>query len=495
MLKKQSWLLVVVLVIFTSTVPVWASVIKVGTAPWGDYSTVQEAVNATVAGDEIWVMEGEYLLSQEILIAKAISIFGGFQGTESTLAERDWQDHTTVIDGDHAVRCFSITETVLIDGFTVKNGYNQGSGAGIYIMDAAPIIRNCQFEANRADATGGAVYNSGFNCEASPEISGCIFNGNKAVHKGGAIYNAYSAPLISGCKFTSNSTTNTDMGSGDSSGGAIYVDTRSAPEIIGCTFANNSVNIYGGAIYCNGWAASAATLIKNCVFTQNTADYCGGALFAVHFTGIVSNGVFNSNSALLNGGGIENYDPDDTVIVNCTLWNNSAGSGPGIYDSDASDVTLTIANTIVWNNSSSGQVIVNNYGAPLVTHSNIKGSGSSSSWDDTYGLDGGGNIDEVPLFFATDDLHLQAGSPGIDAGDNTLDDLPDTDLDGQERILDGDGNGVAVVDMGAYEFTSKTCEYDLDRDGDVDGEDLSLFAVQLADLKSFAIEFGRIDCQ
>ena len=111
------------------------------------------------------------------------------------------------------------------------------------------------------------------------------------------------------------------------------------------------------------------------------------------------------------------------------------------------------------------------------------------------GLDGGGNIDEVPLFFATDDLHLQAGSPGIDAGDNTLDDLPDTDLDGQERILDGDGNGVAVVDMGAYEFTSKTCEYDLDRDGDVDGEDLSLFAVQLADLKSFAIEFGRIDCQ
>jgi len=43
-------------------------------------------------------------------------------------------------------------------------------------------------------------------------------------------------------------------------------------------------------------------------------------------------------------------------------------------------------------------------------------------------------------------------SPSIDAGDNLTPNLPDTDIDGDPRVLDGDGNGTATIDMGVDEF-------------------------------------------
>ena len=45
------------------------------------------------------------------------------------------------------------------------------------------------------------------------------------------------------------------------------------------------------------------------------------------------------------------------------------------------------------------------------------------------------------------------GSPCIDAGTNEpASGLPADDLDGNPRPLDGDGDTVAIADMGAYEF-------------------------------------------
>ncbi|TMA61480.1 MAG: hypothetical protein E6J80_00105, partial [Deltaproteobacteria bacterium] len=67
-----------------------------------------------------------------------------------------------------------------------------------------------------------------------------------------------------------------------------------------------------------------------------------------------------------------------------------------------------------------------------------------------------GNISADPLFAdpVNANYHLQLGSPAIDAGDNTAPELPAKDIDGDPRILDGDGDGVAVVDMGVDEFTT-----------------------------------------
>lgn len=70
--------------------------------------------------------------------------------------------------------------------------------------------------------------------------------------------------------------------------------------------------------------------------------------------------------------------------------------------------------------------------------------------------DDGGNLNADPLFAdaAAGNFHLRAGSPAVDAaGTAAIDPLLEgaLDRDGLARITDGDGDGVAARDMGAYE--------------------------------------------
>jgi hypothetical protein len=69
------------------------------------------------------------------------------------------------------------------------------------------------------------------------------------------------------------------------------------------------------------------------------------------------------------------------------------------------------------------------------------------------GWAGEGNIDADPLFVnaAAGDFRLRMDSPCIDAGTNDAPDLPLADHEGDDRVIDGDLDGLAVVDIGADE--------------------------------------------
>jgi hypothetical protein len=100
---------------------------------------------------------------------------------------------------------------------------------------------------------------------------------------------------------------------------------------------------------------------------------------------------------------------------------------------------------------------------PTIAYSLVEGGWDGGEVENDIGsiIDGGGNIDADPEFVApitatvapttTGDYHLLNTSPAIDAG-NTLSVTAATDRDGYVRVRDGDTDGTATVDVGAYEF-------------------------------------------
>jgi hypothetical protein len=224
------------------------------------FKTIQEAVDASARYDEIWVKMGTYTLSAEITVDKAVYIYGGFDGSETRLEQRDWKTNVTTVDGNDTVRGFYIQENVGIDGFTITNGKAK-NGGGILVNNVFTVsIANCVFDSNSVTGNGGGIYNSKAhltienssffdntaggsgggisNAEAHVTIENSSFFNNIATDNGGGIHNYSISPSITNSLFYENNA---------SSGGGIN-NSYSSPTIMNCTFARN-----GGGIHTSGY--------------------------------------------------------------------------------------------------------------------------------------------------------------------------------------------------------------------------------------------------
>jgi len=378
-----------------------------GTAWSNALKTIQEAVDSASTGDEIWIKKGTYLLSSQINVDKAVGIYGGFNGSETKRDERDWKTNVTTIDGEDTVyHCFYVTEDATIDGLTITGGNADGSswpddsGGGIYVYQSSPNIANCIVSKNSANFGGGI-----FNNNSSPTITNCSFTGNIAVNGGGGIYNEFdSSPTIDSCILSDNSA---DFGGG-------VDNNESSPTITNCTFTANSATKSGGGMYNDDNTSPAIT---NCTLSENSAQW-GGGIFNDNCSPTINNCTVSGNTAVKNGGGIRNFESSSPTITNCILWANTAPHGPEIYNDETSN--------------------------PIVTYCDIQG-----------GFEGQGNVNSDPLFFdpSNSDFHLTKGSPCIDTGSNSAPGIASTDFDAEPRIVDGDSDGSATVDMGVDEYT------------------------------------------
>jgi len=192
-------------------------------------------------------------------------------------------------------------------------------------------------------------------------------------------------------------------------------------------------NYSGGGMFND----SASPAVTNCTFANNSASQRGGGMYNFFASPKVTNCTFSGNSASL-GGGMHNNDLAFPEVTNCTFSGNSAYLGGGIYNYHSSPM---LTNCILWGDSPD-EIVNAGDEEPVVTYSDIQGSYSGS-----------GNIDADPLFAdpGSGDYHLGPGSPCIDAGTNDAPSLPDCDFEGDPRVMDGNRDGTAVVDMGVDE--------------------------------------------
>ena len=210
----------------------------------------------------------------------------------------------------------------------------------------------------------------------------------------------------------------------------------------GFTITNGRAD-YGGGIRC-----SSEPTITNCRIVGNRAERSGGGIFCAVRSCTVTNCMIINNTAIL-GGGI--YISHARIqITNCTITGNRATSqGGGVYVNDSA---ANITNSILWGDSPSEVLIEIGANAehPTIRYCDIEG-------DDVTGTT---IIHLDPLFVdvsapnpAKWDLHLLPSSPCIDTGNNVAPGLPATDFEGDPRKIDGDGNGTAIADMGADEYS------------------------------------------
>jgi len=320
----------------------------------GDYSKVQEAINAATSGDTVAVAAGRYAPSTNeeafpISMKDGVRLLGAGASVCSLDAEST----------DRVVYCYNMSNADnIIAGFTITNGDSITWGGGIY----------------------------------------CYY---------------YTTITITENVITSNSA--------DDHGGGISLFANCSGKISNNIITGNSTGWFGGGIGCY---QDCSPIIINNVITGNTAVSSGGGGISCHYSSNpnITNNVINGNNASQDGSGITLYFTSDPVITNTIVSNNSGGSG-GIFAYESSP-DINYSN--VWNNSPA----------------------------DYYGCSAGtGCISADPLFMdaGTGDYHLQTSSPCIDTGDNYAPDIPDYDFDGNPRIIDGNDDGDAVVDLGPFE--------------------------------------------
>ncbi len=194
---------------------------------------------------------GTYLFSEAINFDN-LFIYGGFDGTETQLSERDWAKNQTIFDGQGTSSLLrNSTDTnrpggntasipCLLDGVILQNATNNGNGGAMIINNGAKIS-NCIFRNNATSTANGAA----FHCHNSTSsgsfiISNCLFINNTSIGNGGAVQigAAVSATFIN-CTFANNKASR-GANNNTNRGGAIgLANDKAIATFVNCIAFNN----------------------------------------------------------------------------------------------------------------------------------------------------------------------------------------------------------------------------------------------------------------
>src|SRR6267142_371902 len=362
----------------------------------GDFATVAAGVSAARPGDTVTVRAGTY--NEAVSFGLSGSAAAGFITLQG--------DPGAILDGTGGSGqgiTISSRNYIRVTGMTVRNFQGSGTPMGISVEGSSSFIelRNNlihNIENPTGNAHGVAFYGTGPAAQDQARNGICVDN---------VVYNISSA-------------TNPTYG-GDRSADGIYVD--------------------GG---------------RDIVIERNKVDNCdiGVEVASEHFGKATSNITVRNNfisrgylgNILMGGYDASRGNAQNVVVVNNTTYHATSGEIELQNNCDR----ITIKNNILY--ARTGQPYISNSGTnnANVTVGNNVYFGASNTSPGPY-PDARARFVNPLLVTPLADLHLQAGSPAIDAGISLGNDAQGQplsgarDIDGMPRVQGG------AIDIGAHE--------------------------------------------
>jgi serine protease len=262
----------------------------------GDYPTIQQALNASTAGDIVLVAPGTYM---ETLV------MGPSQDGVTLVSQAG--PAATIVDGNFAgasvLRGVSLGPNTAIEGFTFRRGGALPTttvlGGGISLSSASPRIENNVIKQN-VGASGGGMYVD----RSSPTILNNVLRENQAIH---------------------------------GSGGGIYFDHFAEPRIEDNVIVYNRCAAYGAGLTI--WDGSRPQVVGNTI-AANEAALDGGGIFVTRNSHPqLTRNIVASNP---QGGGLRVDDFESTVELSCNdVWGNLAYDYSGLPNSTGANGNIS----------------------------------------------------------------------------------------------------------------------------------------------------------
>ena len=258
---------------------------------WADaYTGLQDAiafVNGTSGSYQIWVKAGTYYPTTTTdrsirfeLTAPSTKLYGGFNGTESLLADRDPKANVTILSGnigdpglatDNSYSLINFASvTQVIDGFTIQDIYGGTSYPDTYgAVYQNPglfghIVSNCIFKNNYGPINASTVY---MNSNLS-ELSNCIFMNND----GPAVVAVYSGTSKIESNLFINNPNSVAIDVSIFSSGYDIVNNTFYNNLTGTTIAGNNHEVYNNIYWGNGTEISPGSAILTHNIIEGTTD-------------------------------------------------------------------------------------------------------------------------------------------------------------------------------------------------------------------------------